>query len=144
MSEEVKQLTRELTDKYHVTVLPVNCEQLKKEDIHLILENILYEFPVSSIEFYLPKWVSMLPEENQIRQELITVAKNMLPDYDVIRDVFEKPVVLDSAYILKSKTDQVRLSDGVVCVTLEMDNAYYYAMLTQMIGEDISISNLMP
>ena len=26
----------------------------------MLLENVLYEFPIASIEFYMPKWVEML------------------------------------------------------------------------------------
>ena len=43
-SKETGQLAEELTQKYGVTVLPVNCDQLKKEDITAILENVLLEF----------------------------------------------------------------------------------------------------
>ncbi|MDE5894225.1 MAG: stage IV sporulation protein A, partial [Acetatifactor sp.] len=42
-SEESKTLAEQMQEKYGVAVLPVNCEQLKKEDIHKILENVLYE-----------------------------------------------------------------------------------------------------
>ena len=38
----------------------MNCEQLRKEDVTRILEKILYEFPVSEIELFVPKWVEML------------------------------------------------------------------------------------
>ena len=37
-SDETRQLALELSNKHGVSVLPVNCEQLKKEDILHILE----------------------------------------------------------------------------------------------------------
>ena len=36
--EETRQLAKELQQKYLVPVVPVNCEQLKKEDVAQILE----------------------------------------------------------------------------------------------------------
>ena len=51
-SEETRQVAEEIGSKYDVSVMPVNCEQLKKEDIHRILEKILYEFPLTAVEFY--------------------------------------------------------------------------------------------
>ena len=60
-AEETRALADEISEKYQVTVMPINCEQLKKEDINHIMENILYEFPLTMIEFYMPKWVEMLP-----------------------------------------------------------------------------------
>ena len=40
-SEEAKKTASEISEKYGVSAMPVNCEQLKKEDINSILENIL-------------------------------------------------------------------------------------------------------
>ena len=51
----------EIQQKYKVTALTVNCDQLRKEDIARILEKVLYEFPVSQIQFFIPRWVEMLP-----------------------------------------------------------------------------------
>ncbi len=137
-SEETGKLAQELAEKYKVSVLPVNCEQLKKEDIHKILENILYEFPISVIEFYMPRWVEMLPLNNRMKQELVEKIAALMPDYTTVRDVMEHPVSIDSEYIKNVKTDAIHLSDGSVCVRLDVDEGYYYEMLTEMIGEEIA------
>ena len=137
-SEEAKKLAEEIASRYEVTVLPVNCEQLKKEDIHRILENILYEFPISVIEFYMPKWVEMLPLENRMKQDLVGKVKGLMKDYYVIRDVVTKPIAIDSDYVKRVKTDTVNMSDGSVRIQMDVDDAYYYEMLTDMIGEPIT------
>ena len=137
-SDEVKKLAEEIAAKYGVTVLPVNCEQLKKEDIHRILEQILYEFPISVMEFYMPKWVEMLPADNRMKQELIEKAFALMKTYDTVRDVVSNPVQMDSQYIKRTKTDSVNMSDGSIKVLLDVDDCYYYEMLSEMIGEDIT------
>ena len=43
-SKETIELADSIARKNHTTVLPVNCAQLKKEEIYKILENILYQF----------------------------------------------------------------------------------------------------
>lgn len=137
-SEEAKKLAEEIGSKYEVSVLPVNCEQLKKEDINRILEQILYEFPLSVMEFYMPKWVEMLPADNRMKQELVTKAMELMKEYDTVRDVVEKPVQVDSQYIKRTKTDAVNMSDGSVRIQLDVDDAYYYDMLSEMVGETIT------
>ncbi len=137
-SEEARRVAGEISDKYGVSAVTVNCEQLKKEDIHMLLENVLYEFPISSIEFYMPKWVEMLPWDNRMKQDIILQIRNMMKDYSTIRDARTKPVELSSEYIRRCKTDTISLSDGVIRVTLEVEEAYYYEMLTEMVGETIS------
>lgn len=57
-SEETVRIVEELREKYQTAVLPVNCEQLRKDDVFHILEQILYEFPVARMEFYIPKWTN--------------------------------------------------------------------------------------
>ena len=137
-SEEAKSVVGEISEKYGVSVMTVNCEQLKKEDIHSILENILYEFPISAIEFYMPKWVEMLPGDNRMKRDITDKIKGLMKDYDRIRDVMEKPIQIESEYIKRCKTDGINLSDGMIRVLLDVDEAYYYEMLTEMVGETIA------
>ena len=59
-SNDTIRIAEEIAQRYDVTVMPINCEQLNKEDIHKIMENILSVFPVTEINFYMPKWAEML------------------------------------------------------------------------------------
>lgn len=136
-SEEAKDMAAELEAKYGVNVLPVNCEQMKEDDIHNILENVLYEFPISAVEFYMPKWVEMLTCENAVKQDIIKWMRELMKEYDTIRDILEKPLQIESEYIKRCKTDAVRLHDGCIRVQLDVDEHYYYQMLSEMIGEEI-------
>jgi stage IV sporulation protein A len=137
-SEDAKRTSAEISEKYNVQSIPVNCEQLKKDDINNILENVLYEFPISSIEFYLPKWVEMLPDDNNVKADIITGIMNGMDSYTSVRDVINEPVKIDSGYIKKCKSDGINMYDGTVRVQIDMDEKYYYEMLTDMVGEQIT------
>ena len=136
-SDDAKNVAAEIGEKYGVSVITVNCEQLKKDDINMLLENVLYEFPISSMEFYMPKWVEMLPGDNRMKQDIVAGVKALMKDYSTIRDVLDNPVTLESEYIKRCKTDAVSLSDGVIRIMLDAEEAYYYEMLTEMVGEPI-------
>ena len=86
-SEDAKRVAGEISDKYGVSAVTVNCEQLKKEDIHMLLENVLYEFPVSSIEFYMPKWVEMLENTHKIKDNVIQNTMQVLRQFTYAKDV---------------------------------------------------------
>lgn len=137
-SEEARTVVNEIVEKYDVSVLPVNCEQLKKDDIHHILEKILYEFPIAAMEFYMPKWVEMLPCDNRMKMDIIEKVKALMKDYDTVRDVLEKPVEIVSDFVKRCKTDGIQLADGIIRVMLDVDEKYYYEMLTEMVGETIT------
>ena len=136
-AEETRQLADEISDKYQVTVMPVNCEQLKREDINRIMENILYEFPLTMIEFYMPKWVEMLPFDHKMKKDIITKIKQLMDSLNNIRDITAGNFTLESEYIKKCKLDGVNMSDGCVRIILDVDDAYYYEMLSDMVGESI-------
>ena len=137
-SEDVKRQAGELTEKYGLTVMPVNCEQLKESDIYHILENVLYEFPLSMIEFYVPKWVEMLPVTHPLKADIIEQVSSLVRDMNTIRDVLEHPVTVSSEYVKRCRTDGISMSDGTVRVVLEVEDAYYYQMLSDLIGEEIT------
>lgn len=137
-SEDVKRQAGELTEKYGLTVMPVNCEQLKESDIYHILENVLYEFPLSMIEFYVPKWVEMLSVTHPLKADIIEQVSSLVRDMNTIRDVLEHPVTVSSEYVKRCKTDGISMSDGTVRVVLEVEDAYYYQMLSDLIGEEIT------
>lgn len=136
-SEETRRLADSMQEKYGVSVLPVNCEQLKKDDIHAIMEQVLYEFPVTMVEFYMPKWVEMLPCTHPMKADMIDKVRKLMGGIDRIQDVVKKPVELSSEYVRKLKVDQINMADGCIRVNLDVDEKYYYEMLSELIGEEI-------
>lgn len=137
-SEEAVKLASDLSSKYQVSAMPVNCEQLKKEDIHTIMEKILYEFPLTMIEFYMPKWVEMLPSSHKMKADIIMQIKELMGRLGCIRDVAGNGISLESDYIRKCKMDSVDMATGCVAVLLDVDDSCYYEMLSDLIGEGIT------
>lgn len=130
--ESTQKLASELERNYQVPVLPLNCEQLRKEDIIRIFENILKEFPLTEIEFYLPKWVEMLSEESKIKQELILEIKQMMMRMERIQDIVPENLQMESCYVKKIKIENVNLSNGNIKIIIEIDEKYYYEILSEM------------
>lgn len=131
-------MAEELRDKYQVRVLPVNCEQLKKEDIHNIMEQILYEFPISAMEFHMPKWVEMLPLNNKMKADIVSKVRERIQNYNTIRDVKDDPLKLDSEYVKRCKMEQIDLANGCIKIQMDVEQSYYYEMLSELVGEEIS------
>lgn len=136
-SDDAKKVAADISEKYGVAAMTVNCEQLKKNDIDDILEQILYEFPISSVEFYMPKWVELLPSDNRMKVDIMEKIMDMMKSYDSVRDVIKNPISINSEYIKRCKSDGINLYDGTIKVQLDVDEKYYYEMLTEMVGEKI-------
>lgn len=136
--EETVQLVEELQKKYHAAVMSVNCEQLRKDDIMRIMEKILYEFPIIQMEFFMPKWVEMLPQNHYIKENLIACVRELLQRVKFVRDVSKESVRMDSPYIKGIALDQVDLATGKVKIRMDMDDRYYYEILSEMTGVSIN------
>lgn len=67
-AEETQKLAEELEQTYGVKVLPVNADQLRKEDVTEILQAVLLEFPVTEVDFHIPKWAEALQPESDVKR----------------------------------------------------------------------------
>ena len=136
--DEAKRVAKEIEDTYQVTAMPVNCEQLREEDIHRIMEQVLFSFPVSEIRFFIPKWVEMLPRDHKIKTDMLNYVKKILMEINEIRDVQDVVKTPDSLYITEAKTGNISMDTGCVSVEIKVDDAYYYEMLSELTGTKIS------
>lgn len=132
-SEETIQMAKEKEKLYQAKVLPMNLEQLKKDDIYQILKSVLMEFPISSIGFYVPKWTETLTKDHPVKRELLETAARIMKSKSTMKDVYEK-MEPESQYIKTWKLDSVAMDTGEVTVQVTVDNLYYYEFLSDTIG----------
>lgn len=137
-SEEAKDTATELEKKYKIKAMPVNIDQLKKEDIINVLEQVMYEFPLSVVEFYTPKWMDIMSVSNPMKEELIEKLREIMNHVESVRDLLGQDLSLDSEYVRKCKFDHINIAEGTAAFQLEADNRYYYEMLSSMTGENIT------
>lgn len=135
--EEATRIADEISEQHQVAAMPVNCEQLKREDINRIMDRLLYEFPLSAVEFYMPKWMELLPDEHVVKTELVACIRELLQGLNVVRDVTDSNMELPSEYIRNCKVDQIDTATGCARINLDIDETYYYEMLSELLGETI-------
>ncbi len=135
--EEVKKLKESLETKYGVAVLPVNCEQLKEEDIHTMMRQILYEFPISEVEFYIPKWVEMLSRDHRIKQDLLQTVRTLMDGFADVRSVLGIRPETESPYIEKVQVEKIGMDSGRVRIRIQFHESFYYEVLSELTGTSI-------
>lgn len=136
-SDETIKLAEEMKEKYQVSVYPVNCKQLHKEDVNRILTGILYEFPVIKMNFYMPKWIEMLDKENRIKENVIENARKILNNITYMKDLVEYPFEPEGDFLTKLKLEQMQLSDGSVNIVMDVAEQYYYENMSEMTGIEV-------
>lgn len=136
-SKESIELAEDIAAKHGVSALSINCEQLRKEDINKIMETILAVFPITKLNFKLPKWVEMLSTDHWLKEDLINTVKNIFQKISLIKDVTLDNFKVESDYIDKFKIDRLNMRDGSVDINVEFNNLYYYRILSDMVGVPI-------
>ncbi|MBQ2287476.1 MAG: stage IV sporulation protein A [Lachnospiraceae bacterium] len=136
-SEETQSLKNSLEEKYHVKCQTMNCDQLRKQDIDLIMQSILYEFPVSNILFYMPGWVDVLPKDHELKEKLVEMSKNLVYSTFSMRDFRENENLLEQPCISKYYVENLNMSNGEIRIHLELNLKYYYEMLSELLQSEI-------
>ncbi len=135
-SRETTELADALTRQYGVRVLPVNCDQLKGNDILEILKHILLEFPVHQIGFYIPKWVETLPVTHPIKQAVVEYARQVMAEASGMKKMYDLPLP-ESEYIESAEVSGLNLKDGTVDMEIAVPEAYYYEMLSALLSSPV-------
>lgn len=133
-SDETARLAREMSESYGVSVLPVNCEQLKKEDVFHILERVLKEFPVTEMDFHIPKWLEILPSTHWLKVQVIQAARNVIQKVTHMKDVSGELEQQHTDTIRSMNVKNMQMADGRVGVQVDMDDSYYYQILSDYVG----------
>lgn len=134
--QEVVDLANNLAQDYDVPVIPCSVNKMDAKQIKDILKTALYEFPVEDINYQIPKWIDVLPNDNDIKshyfdrinQSIFSI--NKLKDVDNITHFFE-----DSAYIQKSFISSLDPASGLVTVTLNATDELYKEVLRSVMGD---------
>ena len=137
-SKATQNLAQNLTKEYHTTVMPVNCDQLRQEDILDIMKNVLLEFPLSSVGFFLPKWVETLRDDHWMKKSILDLMKEYLAEKEKMKDIYQKDIP-QNEYMESGKVEKIHMDTGEVEVRIQIRDSYYYEILSDLTG--ITIKN---
>lgn len=134
-SIEATNLASELSNKYNVQVIPINCEELSIEDISEIFSKILYEFPIEQICIKFPKWLEGLDFNHPLKAQLFDEIKSCFENTNVLKEVSKcTSNFTDSNIISNLKIDNIMLGNGNVNVSIFVRDELFYKVLTEMSG----------
>ena len=128
----------ELSEKYDVPVLPVNCLNLTEDEMTEILTQVLYEFPLRKIVVNMPSWIKGCDKDSELHEKLNDCFRFAANSVSRISDLqrFTDKLTADNLF---SKATALSMDLGVGCAYIDagLDNTYFYNILSGITGEDI-------
>lgn len=129
---------KNLEDKYGVTVICENIENMNKLKLVEVLKCLLLEFPIRSFDIELPAWMKLLPPSNALIGSLLKKIKecssklSSMKSFDCIEDVF----INSEEFNAPTQVTQ-DLAKGKAKLCVEAKNGVFYKALSDECGEDI-------
>ena len=137
-SVEVKLLAEELSNKYSVPVIPVNCLDLTDKEITEILSSVLYRFPVQEISVEIPSWVMSLEHEHWLRSSLCSSVKESSQTINCVEDIGALLIGIEGNEFVNSATiNSIDLGKGTAIITTSLKSELFYKIIEEQTGLEI-------
>lgn len=145
-SEEVCELAKKLSEKYSVSVIPVNCLELDEEGITKIMEQVLYSFPVMEIGIELPGWINTLAKDHWLRSSVYSQIRSAASGLNTLRDVRSfAEAVGRNEYIERCTVVSADPAKGSAVIAAETDSSLFFKIIGEAAGLNVeSESDLLP
>ena len=138
-NENTVALSSQLREKYDAPVLIVDCMNLKTEDIEEVLENVLYEFPIREINVDLPKWFDGLSYDYSMKRDLINILRDDFEECYKLSDFNAENIFSEeNDYVEDYYVKDIELGTGTINLKIDLDNSYYYKVISELSGEEIT------
>ncbi len=138
-SPEAMDLAEELSEKYDVPVLPVNCAELNQKDVLFILEKVLFEFPVNEVNISLPLWVEELESIHWLRQKFEDAVRETVRHVRRLRDINNAVDHLaDYDFVSQVSLHRMDMGSGVAAINISSRPELFYQVLSEESGLQIT------
>lgn len=138
-SPETINLSKSLSSKYNVKVIPMNVQTMSVDSINSVFEGVLDEFPITKVAVNIPDWMHILDFSSDIIKELVDSVKGILESIDKVKDLPEKIELQQEKCVSFEKEIEKSLSlgEGKLSLTFTPKSDLYYKVLSKECGCDI-------
>jgi len=134
-SDRAQAVTKDISSRYGVNCMAVNCLELDESAVADILKAVLYEFPMQELDLFLPAWVDALPGEHPIKAGLYCAVRDGTAQLHHIREIDSVIAALGQREsISDAKLTGIDLGTGVASAELRLPRELFYKTLSEQSG----------
>ncbi len=134
-SPKTQEYSRAISEKFGVTVIPLNCMTLTEKELNGVMEKILYEFPLKEVGIHIPNWILSLGEDNPIKAEIQSAVFDTAEKITKISDVMRFPDYLkDCEYIETATIEKMDAGEGVTSLKIGVPDKLFYQTIQDRTG----------
>ena len=138
-SGDSKKLVSSLNEKYSVPVIAINAQELKEDEVDKIFENILMEFPVTSLHVQMPKWLRALDYNSEIITEIANEMRRLGNSMSKLSDADKNQIAFAQSSCFEPITvSAIDAGNGVIKFDVIPKEDLFYRVLSQECGFEIN------
>jgi len=137
-SASCSMVVEKLREKYGVPVLAMAVNKMSESDVHDILREALYEFPVSEININIPQWIAVLSDDHWLKQSFNETIQKSMSSVDKLREVENITQVLnENEYIDSSNIATIDTGEGVIMISTPQP------MVSMIVSKAVNMCKMM-
>lgn len=137
-SQETLSLKEQLSESYNVPVIPFNALQLMEEDVNVVFQEVLYEFPVREVNINLPSWVEVLDADHWLRMDYNESIRESVAGVSRLRDVDSMVENLSTKEIVENiMLKEMDLGTGKAVIEIQAPETLFEQVLSEICGIEI-------
>lgn len=141
-SKEIRELCRELSEKYEAPVLPVSCIDLDEDDIRSILTQVLYAFPVKEINISMPNWINSLEKGHWLKDAIYSHIRQTAASVRSLRDIADlADRIADCEYITDAGVAEIDLGNGIARINAALQHSLFFKIIAEVTGLEVNDEN---
>lgn len=134
-SREAQELKDKLETEYDIQCHCVNCLTLDEHEICIILNNLLLEFPVTELRFFLPQWMRALSVDHPVKKELFEAIRKTSQEIAHLRHAESNLLKLQNMNNVENATiSEINSGAGIVNCEIRIPITLFYDILSQESG----------
>lgn len=137
-SDAAQALQKALSEKYETPVRLMSVEKMSAQDVHGLLESMLFEFPLTEVWIETPDWIGALDRGHWLHQALLEAASQAgagmrrVRDYGAVQAAFAQ-----SEYFKATSPRQIQLNEGAISFRAEPEDGLFYRVLSEESGQKV-------
>lgn len=137
-ADETQKLVKNLQQKYSVSAMAINAQDLTNNQIEKVFEKILLEFPIRSLKVKMPSYLQALSYDDPIIALIIGEIKKFASNAKKIGQI-DKTIVAfsDDGDFTPVSIGNIKLGEGSVYFEVMPKPHLFYKVLSQQCGAEI-------
>lgn len=134
-SEAARTVAENLQRQYDVTAITADVMHMDETAIRELLMCMLYEFPISEVNIFMPDWCDAVAADHWLKESLFRGIETAADGMRRVRDVKGLQESLKSLEcVVSCECPEIRLGDGRVSLELGIPRRFFYEIIGEKTG----------